>query len=163
MDLGERIQKARKSKGLTQKQLAEKLEIAEITVRKYESNKREPKIEIMKKIAEALGVSVAELIGWNDTVADREKSGVSVDDLAYEFNIPIEKLNAWESGEEPVPLAFIEKYAIVAKMLDNEGKLQEFSENQRRIVNIFERLSPESQEKIIELALLYLNQQGYLE
>ncbi len=58
MTAGERIQYYRKKNGLTQKELAEKLDLAEITIRQYESNKRQPKIQTLRKIACILGVSV---------------------------------------------------------------------------------------------------------
>ena len=44
MSIGENIKNIRMQKGLTQKQLAEKSGVAEITIRQYESDKREPKI-----------------------------------------------------------------------------------------------------------------------
>ena len=56
MDIGEQIKTLRKKIGYTQKQLAEKCGMAEITIRQYELNKREPRQETIEKIATALGV-----------------------------------------------------------------------------------------------------------
>lgn len=58
MTIGERIQQLRKEKGITQKELAEKLNLAEITIRQYETNKREPKITTLSKIAKFLGTGL---------------------------------------------------------------------------------------------------------
>lgn len=60
--IGENIKQARKKRGYTQKELAELCEFATITLRQYESGKRNPKIETLQKIASALGVDVTELI-----------------------------------------------------------------------------------------------------
>ena len=43
--IGENIKQARKKRGYTQKELAELCEFATITLRQYESGKRNPKIE----------------------------------------------------------------------------------------------------------------------
>mgnify|MGYP004555363227 CR=1 FL=1 len=61
MTTGELIRKCRKEAGLTQKELGERAGIAEPTIRKYESNRLNPKIETLKKIADALNVSVSDL------------------------------------------------------------------------------------------------------
>ena len=51
MNIGERIKAVRKESKLTQKQLANKVGVAEITIRQYESNKREPSFGQLQKIA----------------------------------------------------------------------------------------------------------------
>lgn len=61
MGLNRAIQTYRIKIGLTQKQLADKANLAEITIRKYESGERYPKADQIKKIAAALGVSVKDL------------------------------------------------------------------------------------------------------
>lgn len=58
MNLGERIRQARKEAGLTQKQLAEKIGVAAITIRQYESSKREPRYETLRSIAAAVECNV---------------------------------------------------------------------------------------------------------
>lgn len=59
--IGENIKRIRKEKELTQKELAEKCNLATITIRQYESGKREPKYETLSKIANALNVSILDL------------------------------------------------------------------------------------------------------
>lgn len=58
---GEKIKEIRKSKGLTQKKLAELCNMYESQIRKYESGSVHPKIETLQKIANALCVPVTEL------------------------------------------------------------------------------------------------------
>lgn len=60
MNIGEKIKKYRKEAGLTQKQLAEKINRKEITIRKYESGEREPRISIINDICEALNIPIDE-------------------------------------------------------------------------------------------------------
>jgi len=51
MSVGETIKQLRKEKGLTQKELASKIGVAEVTIRQYETSKRKPKFENAEKLA----------------------------------------------------------------------------------------------------------------
>ncbi len=62
--VGENIKKFRKQMGFTQKELADRLGCAEITIRQYESNKREPSIEQLGKIADILNLHLFDLIDF---------------------------------------------------------------------------------------------------
>lgn len=62
MTIGEKIKQARKKAGYTQKELGEKLGISQVRVAQYENGIRNPKIETIKKIAEALNVEIIDLI-----------------------------------------------------------------------------------------------------
>lgn len=62
VSVGRRIKNCRKARGLTQKQLADMLNIAEMSIRRYECNKRTPSLETFMHIASALMVSPEELI-----------------------------------------------------------------------------------------------------
>ena len=57
MAIGETIREYRKKRNLTQKQLGELSGTSESTIKQYELGKRQPRIEQLKKIAEALGVT----------------------------------------------------------------------------------------------------------
>ena len=75
MTVGKRIQEKRKLKGLTQKQLANQLNVATGTIQQYELGKRTPKIETIKMIASALEVTPFDLVGpeWFDMQLGPEK------------------------------------------------------------------------------------------
>lgn len=60
--MGERIKKYRKEKKYTQQQLADLLQVSVMTVRRFEANEREPKMEMVEKLASVLNVSVIELM-----------------------------------------------------------------------------------------------------
>ena len=62
MTIGEQIKTFRKKAGYTQKQLAEICNVAEITIRQYELGKRQPRIEQLEKIANALDVSLIQIM-----------------------------------------------------------------------------------------------------
>lgn len=72
MGLGKRIQYFRKQAGLTQKQLAEYLQIAPGTMQQYELEKREPKSERVQQIASRLGISVNDLYGIEEDKSDSD-------------------------------------------------------------------------------------------
>ena len=61
------LRAAREAKGWTQEQFAERLDVSPVTVNRYEKGKREPSFDMVRNLAEALGLTVSELFG--DTVA----------------------------------------------------------------------------------------------
>ena len=63
MTVGERIKAARISAKMTQAELAKKLEISYVVISQYENGKRNPKLETLQKIADALEVPVSDLLG----------------------------------------------------------------------------------------------------
>lgn len=77
MTTGERIRSVRKERGLTQKALGELLGVTQATVAQYETNPNPPKIETLRRIADALAVPVLYLIdesqNWAWTVALGQK------------------------------------------------------------------------------------------
>lgn len=59
---GKMIKELRESKHMTQKQLADKMQISDKTVSKWETDRGLPDIGLIDKLAECLEVSVAELL-----------------------------------------------------------------------------------------------------
>ncbi len=62
MEMGKLIRQARKNAGLTQAELAQKAEITDVAVRKYESGRISPKLNTLRKIANACGVPLSYFI-----------------------------------------------------------------------------------------------------
>lgn len=83
MTIGKTIRSIRKEKGITQKKLAELSGMAEITIRQYEADKYKPKIEQVERIAKALEVTAADLMGieYFDATIDTEQIRKEVDAL----------------------------------------------------------------------------------
>lgn len=59
----ENLKQARQQKGLSQKDVAERIGVAKSTYSLYESGNREPNVQTIKRIADVLGVSADELLG----------------------------------------------------------------------------------------------------
>lgn len=69
--IGNRIQKYRKLRNMTQDELSKQSGIYLSTIKKYENGERNPKPEQLLKIAEALGVSVTVFFNYDiNTVSD---------------------------------------------------------------------------------------------
>lgn len=62
MTVGENIRRIRKEKGLTQKQLGERLNMTQSAIGQFENDKTSPKIETIDKIASALGVRIIDIM-----------------------------------------------------------------------------------------------------
>ena len=62
MALGKKIQFLRNKKHWSQKELAEKLEIATGTLQQYELDKREPKLAMLNNIAKIFEIPVSVLV-----------------------------------------------------------------------------------------------------
>lgn len=63
MNIGDKIREIRKSKGMTQADLASILKTSPQNLAQYENGKRNPKSETIIKIADALQVPLDELLG----------------------------------------------------------------------------------------------------
>lgn len=103
-----RIAEARKSKGLTQQELADKVGISKQAIYRYESGAREPRINIVVEIAKALGVSVSYLLGL-DTADGGIPSFVNVPFYGtIAAGTPIEMLPIDDT--KPAPAEIRERY-----------------------------------------------------
>lgn len=67
---GDQICKMRKAYGLTQIEFAEKAGIAVNSLRRYESNERQPNMKVIAKMASALNLSVDKFL-WRDPISHR--------------------------------------------------------------------------------------------
>ena len=65
-DLGNRIIEMRKAKGLNQKELAEALNISATRLNYWEKGKSASSAFFIDQIAQALGVSVSQFLGWDE-------------------------------------------------------------------------------------------------
>lgn len=62
MTIGENIKRIRKEKGLTQKELGERLNMTQSAIGQFENDKTSPKIETVDKISAALGVNIVDIM-----------------------------------------------------------------------------------------------------
>ena len=73
MRIGEKIAEMRKQNNMTQKDLAEKLNVSDKVISKWETGKCLPDVEMMMKLSRALGVSISELYECIENTEDRVK------------------------------------------------------------------------------------------
>lgn len=64
--IGQRMRDIRESKGMTQKQVADKCGMADSAIRRYEAGGANPKLKTLLRIAGALGVSITDLLDVPD-------------------------------------------------------------------------------------------------
>lgn len=67
MLIQERLVSLRKSNKVTQKALADAIDVSEITIQRYEYGMRKPTIEILIALADYFNVSIDYLVGRSDT------------------------------------------------------------------------------------------------
>lgn len=73
MTTGELIKKARVHAGLTQKELSDRIGVSYQMIQAWENNRRNPKIESLQKIAEALNIDVSEFLTDNTATVQKFK------------------------------------------------------------------------------------------
>lgn len=83
MNIGNKIKELRKSRGLTQEQLANAIGISFQAVSKWETNIAYPDITLAPVLANFFGVSMDELFNFN--LAEKEKEIKEIVDKAYEY------------------------------------------------------------------------------
>ena len=77
MEFNEKLQELRRSKGLTQEELAEKLYVSRTAVSKWESGRGYPNIESLKEISTFFSVSIDELLSTEKLLFIAEKENKS--------------------------------------------------------------------------------------
>lgn len=71
MTFGERLRQLRMSRYLTQKQLAEALDLSQTGIASYENNMREPSFKIIQRFADFFGVPMSSMLP-TDNSAEQE-------------------------------------------------------------------------------------------
>jgi len=90
MDLATRLKEARTELGLSQKALAEAADISRTTVAHYEQGRREPKPDVLERLAVALDLDAAELLAMLAAESTSSDEPTSADADADEEAAPLE-------------------------------------------------------------------------
>ena len=77
---GTLIAKIRKENGLTQKQLADKIGVSNAAISKWENAKGFPDVSLLEPLAEALGISVSEILA-GERLESAERADELISDL----------------------------------------------------------------------------------
>lgn len=78
LELGEKVKKARKAAGLTQMELARKINMSQSYIADIERRRQNPSLSALQLIANALHVDIAEFVGDGTTV---QETGLDRDEI----------------------------------------------------------------------------------
>lgn len=114
-NFGERLKNLRKAAGITQQELADKLNVHLQTVSKWERGLSEPDFSMLGIIASAISVSLEELLGEAPSAgaysgsfsaasfgralsSERRKKGENQDEVASAADVSVDTISKWERG-----------------------------------------------------------------
>lgn len=115
------LKRLRENKGLTQQQLAEKLNVSAKAVSKWETGRGYPDISLIEPLAEALGVSVIELFAGENVVNTNKAANML---RAKLYVCPICGNVILSAGEAVVSCCGITLPALEAETPDDAHALQ---------------------------------------
>lgn len=102
MTIGELIRDARKKKGLTQKELGERLEVSDVSIAQWENGIRNPRFETRQKLAKALDIDIAELMSETEKQdffdlfgTDAERVGFALVKLKERMEVKVRELREY--------------------------------------------------------------------
>lgn len=106
----ERIAEQRKKLGLSQEELAEKLNISQKSISKYERGSRRPSYEVLVSMAALFGVTTDYLLGVDGGEKNmknrlkelREENGMKQSELGKLLNVQDAAISKYESGDIPL-------------------------------------------------------------
>ena len=131
--IGRRIAEGRRLSGLTQAELAAKVGLAPITIRQYEKGLREPRIDTLRKIAEALGTEITNFLptpAENQNYFDKVRKSLSFKEIDT-----LEDFDLWTEEEN------LDLISEAVQMLNPEGQKVAI-ERVRELVEIAKYRSP---------------------
>jgi len=68
MSIGINIKNARENKKISRQEFANKLDVTDVTISRYENGKREPSYDILNKMSRLLEVSIDELVNGASSI-----------------------------------------------------------------------------------------------
>lgn len=104
MKFGDLLRSFRQTKGMTQKELADKLSISPSTVGMYEQNRRVPDIDTISQIAQIFSVSVDYLIGIEKS-GGNNYSDFQLFDESFDFRERVRSLMREQKMSEEIFMA----------------------------------------------------------
>lgn len=119
VSVGERIREKRQEIGMKQKSLADKVGISPQHLYQYESDRRVPKLDMLTKIADALGTTAEHLLG--------NEVDMTIEELINRINAhrDPDPDSDWKYGKDygiMVALKEIERYRKDNEVDENEGR-----------------------------------------
>lgn len=107
MTFGEKLKSARKSAGLTQEQLAEKLLVSRQAITKWEADKGMPDIENLRQLSKLLNISIDYLLDSGETIdLSVMREEINLDDYTYTRKLK----GRWSKKAGKKDIVVMEKY-----------------------------------------------------
>ena len=148
MSIGRRIKSARKSAGMSQEALGDRLGIGKSSISDWESGKRAIPIDTVEQISEILGVSVQYIMGWVEEPAVRKSTGLSpaaldvarrYDTLSEASQRLISAIVLFDSADVAV------KNQVISILVDHSNeKLMNSPSLDQAHANLYAQLEPEA-------------------
>jgi len=149
VEIGKKIKTMRKQKGLTQKELAQKLGVSQQMINQYENNSSNLTFETLQKIATALDVSINELIdesGTNDYEILKDNFDKSQDqdlftrlglkNIKYKLNNIEYDITATIIQEADETMITVEKLDEQADLIDPMRKLETIKISKEQLLKL---------------------------
>ena len=95
MQIGEMIRKYRKSKNMTQEEMASRLGVTAPAVNKWENGNSYPDVTLLAPIARLLGISTDTLLSFHEELTEEEVKQIVYEVDAKLKNEPYEKVFHW--------------------------------------------------------------------
>jgi len=160
MPFGRNLAKVRKEKGLTQEDLVKRSGVAISQIRRYEADKSSPTLEVITRLAKALGISIDEL------VFDKATGVASSRLLDRELLEQFEMISALEENEREAVKRILEG-VIVKHQIEKTMRLKTEKSWSQRFREITDRLakgvkdySQEEIDKVIDEAVTAVRSKG---
>ena len=155
MKTGEALKKARTDAEITQAELATRLGVTPQPVSQYERGIKNPKIETLRKFADALGVSIDSLL--DESTFAQIEANVVHPSLADKINARMDVLSDTEHLRGYVTADELAKMVLDVKKLFEQASYKELVAF-KKIADVYSGLNPEGQcvalERLDELAQL---------
>ena len=141
MTIGQRIKELRTRKGLSQRELGAKMNVSQQMIGQYENSATIPKIDTLRKIADALDCSIIDLDSSLELeYADYEKLKIT---LKEELDQLTKSLNSYPEMSELVKCYF-------GNDPDVTSLVDSFKDDETLLLNMFRHLNTTGKDKTLE-------------
>ena len=134
-NFSENLRLQRQKKNLSQEELGNLIGVSGVTIMRYEKGTREPKLETIKKIANALKIPVSDLININSPIIDKatnrfisgkhpeeiETYGDIIDDIVMGSELG-STINNYQSAVAELNQLRLDMILLCYQALDEKGK-----------------------------------------
>lgn len=126
MNAGEYIKKHRQKKGLSQKKLGEKLGVSQQMIGQWENGNSNPKVETIQKIADALDITLDDLIP--DSFEQKIQMGLELMIMDYTEIENMANHKIFTDEERNTIFKQIEYHRSILSKMDDIDKSEKYSE-----------------------------------